>query len=323
MMSIRVVIAVLLLMGIGGCAADSGGESGGAGTRGVPLPAGPTAERLHQAVGAAVIEEPKAEGYLLQVARRLASAAREVAKDRKGPMANLRTPAELLAPEAIVFHLVASPVANAYTAGPPHVYVYAGLLQRCSGEDELAAVMAHELAHLMLGHPAVRGSLGMESQTAAALALRLADAGYDPGEEQRADEVGLAIFVRGGWDPGRYAAFFGGMGGTARGVSLRERLERLPPVAGDWARPPIADERWFNAFKGDVMVAANGVHAEAAERVLAALPSVYAGFSAEQMTARRELERELNPPALPAPGPAPGGSPTAAPSGFEKGPRGR
>src|SRR6476620_911772 len=54
----------------------------------------------------------------------------------------------------IQFHLVNSKVLNAFTTGGQHVYIYNELFQQTKSEDELAAVMSHEFAHIYCRHVA-------------------------------------------------------------------------------------------------------------------------------------------------------------------------
>ena len=50
------------------------------------------------------------------------------------------------------FHFVNSKTLNAFTTGGNHMYIYTALFQQCESEDELAAVVAHEYAHVYCRH---------------------------------------------------------------------------------------------------------------------------------------------------------------------------
>ena len=320
----RLVLLGTMLPGLVSCAGDGGYEPA---VTGPPVTAGPGTARLHQSVTPAIVPGERSDRYFEQLSRRLTTAARDVARDRNGPLASTRVGGEWFAADAITPRVVASPLVNVYSAGGPHVYVYTGLLQRCAVEDDLAAVLAHEYAHLVLGHSAPRAAAATGEDPVPAMALRLADVVYDPSQELRADDVAFAIYVRGGWDPVRYPAVWDATGGpgAARMSAVREKLERLPPVAGEWVRPPIADERWFGQFKRETLAAGGTAPNDAARRVLAALPSAFTGTTADQVAARRELQRELAPPPAPAPvvNTGPGTGTPSSPTPFERGPRGR
>jgi predicted Zn-dependent protease len=117
--------------------------------------------------------------------------------------------------------------------------VYNALFQMCKSEDELAAVMAHEYAHVYCRHVATGQS--KQLTTLAAAALLGAGAGYALGgkehggeyalagagvgaaggqfismgftrhDEEQADEWGFKFYTRAGWDPRHFADFFKSM----------------------------------------------------------------------------------------------------------------
>lgn len=100
-----------------------------------------------------------------------------------------------------------------------------GLLARLYTEDQLAALLAHEVAHVVAGHagrawrhaPAPTGALGSGSLAAvvegpsagasdrltalAGAGRRLAPLRYSSGEEREADEIGLGLLVTAGYNP--------------------------------------------------------------------------------------------------------------------------
>lgn len=58
------------------------------------------------------------------------------------------------------FAVIASDDVNAFVVPGGKVVVYTGLLDMISSEDELAAVLAHECAHVLARHPAERITQG-------------------------------------------------------------------------------------------------------------------------------------------------------------------
>lgn len=129
------------------------------------------------------------------------------------------TPARALPYEFTVLDSGA-PAAYALPGGP--VYVTRGLLARLRSEGQLAAALAHQLAHINAGHAgralrdrlgaaalgdvlvaasdtAARGDAAARSLDRAAAAVR--DLRYDPEAEHDADRLGLDYMVAAGYNP--------------------------------------------------------------------------------------------------------------------------
>jgi predicted Zn-dependent protease len=106
---------------------------------------------------------------------------------------------------------------NAFTTGGGYVYVYRGLLTYLNSEAELAAVLGHEMGHVIARHPARQQSkmAAADLLTLAAVILTaspvLADIasigsaawiqGYGREAESEADALGMKYMVRAGYDP--------------------------------------------------------------------------------------------------------------------------
>ncbi len=142
------------------------------------------------------------------------------------------------------FGILDTDAVNAFAAPGGVVLVTAGLLRQLSSEDELAAVLAHEIAHVMREHhyqvilsarqfeTVVRGlrpDPGL-SRASAQLYTR----GLERASEHEADLVGVQLLARAGYDP---AAF----------LSMLEKLDALgtadPRVALFASTHPPARER--------------------------------------------------------------------------------
>ena len=82
---------------------------------------------------------------------RIAEAARAASSQRLGPEAHFEEDSAWMF-STDEFHLVSSDQLNAFTTGGSHMYIFAQLLVSCRTEDELAAVMAHEFAHVYCRH---------------------------------------------------------------------------------------------------------------------------------------------------------------------------
>ena len=167
------------------------------------------------------------------------------------------------------------PEMNAFALPGGWVYVTRGLLALSNREDELAGVLAHEMAHVLERHAVKRvgaatplavlfgvpsGILGMVSPSLGAIVggagrvvSGLALAPYSREQELAADRIGIALAARAGWDP----AALGGLLGTleraealsgsgakrsffATHPSTPDRVAKIDAVAGSLSRAPVA-----------------------------------------------------------------------------------
>jgi beta-barrel assembly-enhancing protease len=127
------------------------------------------------------------ERYLTQVGRQLASRAH-----RQLPYK---------------FHYLASPyLVNAFALPGGHVYVGGGLLSLMDSEDELAAVIGHEIEHIDHYHCAER----VQQEEALrkiplgglmAIPIEVFEAGYSKDQELEADREGTRLAVQSGYSP--------------------------------------------------------------------------------------------------------------------------
>jgi predicted Zn-dependent protease len=120
---------------------------------------------------------------------------------------------------------------NAFALPGGSIYVHRGLIERVQSEDELAAVMAHEIGHVVLRHPTQQVSRAYVAQTGAGLIANLLGGGhssrssqilntiggiglnvmflkYSRSAEEEADAIGARIMARAGYDPEEMANFF-------------------------------------------------------------------------------------------------------------------
>ena len=126
------------------------------------------------------------------------------------------------------FRVVVDPTLNAFAGPAGYIYFHTGMIMAAGSLDELAGVMAHEIAHSKRRHIA----RSIEKSTipdllAKVLGVGVAVATKEPGAliaaegvsqslqlaysrefEAEADEVGVAILVRAGYDPMGMATFF-------------------------------------------------------------------------------------------------------------------
>lgn len=119
-----------------------------------------------------------------------------------------------------------SPAINAFALPSGDLYLTRGLIALASDESELAAVIAHEIAHVTADH----GSQRQRQAQAAALARRVSDVVMDPAvredtrqtaelslasfsqrQELEADRIGVRTLAAAGFDPFAAARFLDSM----------------------------------------------------------------------------------------------------------------
>jgi hypothetical protein len=105
---------------------------------------------------------------------------------------------------------------NGYADGR-HVFLTTGLLERLRGDDELAFVIAHEMAHNVLGHAAVmRGSAVRRG-----LGRTLGSSGRIVRDTERAaDRLAGELMLDAGYDPVAGVGMLRRVGGTDLGIAL-------------------------------------------------------------------------------------------------------
>jgi predicted Zn-dependent protease len=133
------------------------------------------------------------------------------------------------------FAVIESDQINAFATPGGYVYFYTGILREMDTESEMAAVMAHEISHVVARHGIRRMqtamgatvlldlALGGKSENTKQLAqtgLGLVMTGYSRSQESEADNFGITYMTRAGWDPHGAIAMFeklaemsGGQGG--------------------------------------------------------------------------------------------------------------
>ena len=102
---------------------------------------------------------------------------------------------------------------NAYANLNKEVYVYRGLLEYVTDDQELAAVISHEVGHIVNGHCKKQGVLGTGinliaykaaqtmNQTAVAVGQQLANSKMSRNDEFEADLTGADLMTKAGYNP--------------------------------------------------------------------------------------------------------------------------
>ncbi|HHQ13545.1 MAG TPA: hypothetical protein ENK16_00820, partial [Chromatiales bacterium] len=131
------------------------------------------------------------------------------------------------APAGMRFQIVDQAMPNVFSTSDGYIYLSRGLLALVGNEDELAAVLAHELAHVALRHrvhplPAVQRPGGLQvsgklvdtivgKELAAIINAPVAQAGrvlpgaFTPEQEAEADVFGLRLAGEAGYEPAALA----------------------------------------------------------------------------------------------------------------------
>lgn len=125
---------------------------------------------------------------------------------------------------------------NAFTIPGGYVYVNRGLLERIHSDDELAAVLAHEIGHVAARHAAKQiqaqmgyslvmdialGAGGSQDLTQALqITFSLISSGYSREDELQADKLSVRYVSRAGLDPEA----------TLRVLELIQELEKSNPA---------------------------------------------------------------------------------------------
>ncbi|MGE0827955.1 MAG: M48 family metallopeptidase [Hyphomonadaceae bacterium] len=150
--------------------------------------------------------------------------------------------------ESVYINLVSAPFANAFAMPDGTIVVTDKLIAMTDHPDELAGVLAHELAHVKQKHvianvirqmgfgafvDIVLGGGGI-GQAAAAGSVNLAALRYSRDDEAEADRLAVDYLDRAGLDPGGMSRFLVAVDAAARqerGLNIPELLSTHPEAA--------------------------------------------------------------------------------------------
>jgi predicted Zn-dependent protease len=137
-------------------------------------------------------------------------------------------------PFAFSFRIADQMAPNAFALPGGYVFVSRGLLLLANGEDELACVMGHEIAHVLDRHAARQQALARSENPLAAPWTRAAQmAAYSRDMEREADSGGQLLCAAAGYDPRA----------LARMLQTLQQEERL---RAGYSRSP----GWFDTHPG-------------------------------------------------------------------------
>jgi predicted Zn-dependent protease len=187
---------------------------------------------IAQKIGTTPLEVQQALDTTPEQQQKIAAAVTERVKLRHGVSSDvamqrhLQSVADNLAassgsrPKSFRVILLKSNQANAYTPGAGTILINEGLLQLANSEAEVAAVMAHEMAHVLMNHPQRQKQIRLASKAGGKMMdrftptrlqdnigrfLRLSGNATLNGmirqQEMMADSIAIDMLVKAGYDP--------------------------------------------------------------------------------------------------------------------------
>lgn len=188
------------------------------------------------------------------------------------------------------FMILDSDEVNAFAAPGGHIFVSRGMLRLARSEDALAAVLAHEIAHVVGRHglQAIKKSRVTDALTVLAaegaktfgneelakltetfegsiadVTSTLTNSGYSRGFEREADAQAVAILSRAGYDPRALHAVLDQMGKVLKPGGLGfakthpDPADRIDDLEGEWTKmrtpppsPAARQQRFARALSG-------------------------------------------------------------------------
>jgi len=123
------------------------------------------------------------------------------------------------------FNVLEDRQVNAFCLPGGKVVVYTGLLHVVQNDDQLAAVLGHEIAHALAHHTSER--LATQERQGGGLMAALREKAYDRQQESEADHIGVFLMTFAGYDPHQAIVFWEEM------KRLSEQRGRIPEILSD------------------------------------------------------------------------------------------
>jgi predicted Zn-dependent protease len=120
-------------------------------------------------------------------------------------------------------NVVRDPTVNAFCLPAGKMFVYTGILPVAANDDQLAAVMAHEIAHALAHHASER--VAREQRSGGNILRSLS---YNRLQESEADHIGVFIMTFAGYDPAQAVTFWERMQRAGGGLGPPEFLSSHP-----------------------------------------------------------------------------------------------
>ena len=187
-----------------------------------------------------VYRSPVTEAYLNRILERLAAAS-------GGP-----------GQTAYRVTILNTPVPNAYALPSGNLYVTRGLLALANDASEVAAVMAHEIAHVTARHRALRDERQREAEVIAKAAealkagqnreearirQRLSFASFSRSQEFEADAIGVKVISAAGFDPFGASRFLAALGRSTEELAALNAEKKSSYASDILSEHPSTPER--------------------------------------------------------------------------------
>jgi Zn-dependent protease with chaperone function len=144
-------------------------------------------------------------------------------------------------------HILNSDDVNAMTTGGRHIYIFKGLLKDVKNDDELACVVAHEIAHSLSRHVAKGTTIGVltsigslaaslvtqgqqYAQTAIALSAQALPATFTRSDEKEADALAASFAYQAGYDISKAKYFFERLAEEERNYNKKANEQLIPAL---------------------------------------------------------------------------------------------
>lgn len=131
-------------------------------------------------------------------------------------------------------------IANAFCTPGGYIYVYTGLIRQVQSMDELAGVLAHEVAHGDLRHSTdqltktygIRVLLSLilegDMELLASIGAGLLDLSFSRGDESEADRYAVRYLSDTRYDPKAFASFFDRLSKSGGDMGMMQFLSTHP-----------------------------------------------------------------------------------------------
>ncbi len=123
------------------------------------------------------------------------------------------------------FHVLQENQVNAFCLPGGKVAVYTGLLRVVQNDDQLAAVLGHEVAHALAHHASER--LARQQREGGGVLAALREKAYDRQQESEADHIGLFLTTFAGYQPQQAVVFW------QRMKQLSDQHGKIPEILSD------------------------------------------------------------------------------------------
>jgi predicted Zn-dependent protease len=123
------------------------------------------------------------------------------------------------------FNVLEDPHVNAFCLPGGKVAVYSGLLKVVQNDDQLAAVLGHEVAHALAHHSSER--IAEEQREGRGILAALHEKAFDRSQESEADHIGVFLMTFAGYDPEQAVVFW------KRMKEISDQQGRVPEILSD------------------------------------------------------------------------------------------